>query len=201
VQEAVIPNRNDVATSPFPAREPIMFKKLAATTVLSLACTLAQAGPQYVDESGYALSGYDAVAYHSLKQVEIGQQQPEAVPGKKSITAEFNGAIWAFSSNENRDKFVANPEKYAPQFDGHCAYGISQGGKVPANPNLWRIIDDKLYVNINPAVVGFFEEDIPGLLKTGNENWTAELESAEASDRSWKSMKANDSTYSTEAPL
>jgi len=170
-----------------------MFKKIAATA--------AYAGPQYVDESGYALSGYDAVAYHSLDQVEVGQKQPEAVPGKKSITAEYNGAIWAFSNEENRDKFVANPEKYAPQYDGHCAYGISQGGKVPANPNLWRIIEDKLYVNINPAVVGFFEEDIPGLLNAGNEKWSAELETVEASDRSWKSMKANDGTYSTEAPL
>lgn len=178
-----------------------MFKKLAASAIMTFACTLAYAGPQYVDESGYAVSGYDVVAYHSLKQVDIGQKQPEAVPGKKDITAEFNGAIWAFSSAENRDEFVANPEKYAPQFDGHCAYGVSQGGKVPANPNLWRIINEKLYININPAVVGFFEEDIPGLLKAGNEKWASQLESVEASDRSWKAMKANDGTYSTESPL
>lgn len=178
-----------------------MFKKLAATAVMTFACAVAHAGPQYVDESGYAVSGYDVVAYHSLKQAEVGQSQPEAVPGKKDITAEFNGAKWAFSSEANRDTFLANPEKYAPQFDGHCAYGISQGGKVPANPNLWRIIDDKLYININPAVVGFFEEDIPGLLKVGNEKWEAELEAVEASTRSWKEMKANDGTYSTESPL
>lgn len=178
-----------------------MIKKIVATTVLSLACTFAYAGPQYVDESGYAASGYDVVAYHGLKQVELGQKQPEAVPGKKDITAEHNGAKWAFSSVENRDMFVANPEKFAPQYDGHCAYGVSQGGKVPANPNLWRIIDEKLYVNINPAVVGFFEEDIPGLLMTAETNWEKKLESKGASDRSWKEMKANDGTYSTESPL
>lgn len=178
-----------------------MFKKLVGATILSLAGSLAYAGPQYVDESGFALSGYDAVAYHSLEQVEVGQKQPEAVPGKKDITTEYNGATWAFATTENRDLFVAEPEKYAPQYDGHCAYGISQGGKVPANPNLWRIIDDKLYVNINPAVVGFFEEDIPGFLKTGDEVWQSELETADASDRSWKAIKANDSTYTTEAPL
>jgi YHS domain-containing protein len=178
-----------------------MIRKLIATTVLTLACTFAYAGPQYVDESGFAASGYDVVAYHGLNQVEVGQKQPEAIPGKKDITAEFNGAKWAFSSTENRDMFVANPEKYAPQYDGHCAYGVSQGGKVPANPNLWRIIDEKLYVNINPAVVGFFEEDIPGLLKVAETNWEKELEAAEASERSWKEMKANDGTYTTEAPL
>lgn len=185
-----------------PTRErATMFKKLTATAVMTLACTFAYAGPQYVDESGYALSGYDPVAYHSLEQAPVGEKQPEAVPGKKAITAEFNGATWAFSTTDNRDTFLANPEKYAPQFDGHCAYGISQGGKVPANPNLWRIIDEKLYVNINPAVVGFFEEDIPGLLTAGEEKWKAELEAVEASDRSWKEMKANDGTYSTESPL
>lgn len=178
-----------------------MIKKIVATTLLSLACTLAYAGPQYVDESGYAASGYDVVAYHGLKQVEVGQKQPEAIPGKKDITAEFNGAKWAFSSVENRDMFLANPEKFAPQYDGHCAYGVSQGGKVPANPNLWRIIDEKLYVNINPAVVGFFEEDIPGLLKAAETNWDDKLESKSASDRSWKELKANDGTYSTESPL
>lgn len=178
-----------------------MIKKLALSAVLSLACTLANAGEQYVDESGFALSGYDAVAYHSLKQVEIGQKQPEAIPGNKSITAEYNGATWAFSSAANRDAFVANPEKYAPQYDGHCAYGVAQGGKVPANPNLWRIIDDKLYVNINPPVVGFFEEDIPGLVKTGEQNWASKLEANPASAKSWKALKANDGTYSTEAPL
>ncbi len=178
-----------------------MIKKLIATTVLTLACSFAHAGDQYVDESGYALSGYDVVAYHSLEQVEVGQKQPEAIPGKKDITAEYNGAKWAFSTTENRDLFAANPEKYAPQYDGHCAYGVSQGGKVPANPNLWRIIDDKLYVNINPAVVGFFEEDIPGLLTIAETNWSNELESVEASPRSWKEMKANDGTYSSDAPL
>lgn len=178
-----------------------MIKKLVMAAALSLSCTLAYAGPQYVDESGYALSGYDTVAYFSLDQVEIGNKQAEAVPGKKDITAEYNGATWAFSTVENRELFVANPEKYVPQYDGHCAYGISQGGKVPANPNLWRIVDGKLYVNINPAVVGFFEEDIPGFISDGDITWSEKLEAADASDRSWKAIKANDATYTTVAPL
>ncbi|MGI9449455.1 MAG: YHS domain-containing (seleno)protein [Geminicoccaceae bacterium] len=160
----------------------------------------AEAGPQYVDESNFAVSGYDVVAYHDLEQAAVGQSQPEAVPGKTSITADFNGATWAFSSVENRDKFVADPAQYAPQFDGHCAYGVAQGGKVPGNPNLWRIVDDKLYLNINPPVVGFWEEDISGQIGTADNNWGG-LESAEASAKSWKSIKANDSTYTQSAPI
>lgn len=165
-----------------------------------MVASAAHAGPQYVDETNFAASGYDVVAYQSLEQVPVGQKQPEAVPGNAGITAEYNGAMWAFSSEENRDKFVANPEAYAPQFDGHCAYGISQGGKVPANPNLWRIVDGKLYLNITPNVVGFWEADIPGQIDTAYSKWGGGLESQAASAKSWKSINANDGTYSTEAP-
>ncbi|MEM7041758.1 MAG: YHS domain-containing (seleno)protein [Pseudomonadota bacterium] len=160
----------------------------------------AHAGPQYVDESKFAVSGYDVVAYHGLEQATVGQAQPEAVPGNAGITAEYNGAVWAFSTEENRDKFAANPEAYAPQYDGHCAYGIAQGGKVPGNPNLWRIVDGKLYLNITPNVVTFWEEDIPGQINTAEGNWGGGLEGKAASAKSWKAINANDGTYSTEAP-
>lgn len=160
----------------------------------------AHAGPQYVDESKFAASGYDVVAYQSLEQSPVGQSQPEAVPGNADITADYNGATWAFASEENRDTFLADPAQYAPQYDGHCAYGVAQGGKVPGNPNLWRIVDGKLYLNINPPVVGFWEEDIPGQINTAEGNWTG-LESQDASANSWKDIKANDSTYTQNAPI
>ncbi|WP_273510107.1 YHS domain-containing (seleno)protein, partial [Planktotalea frisia] len=86
----------------------------------------------------------------------------------------------AFSSAANRELFTANPDKYVPQFDGHCAYGVSKGGKVPGNPNLWRIVDDKLYLNITKNVVGFWEEDIPGNITLADGNWVS-IEPAAAS--------------------
>ncbi|EBA15475.1 hypothetical protein RSK20926_14696 [Roseobacter sp. SK209-2-6] len=131
----------------------------------------ALAGEQFVDETGYAVSGFDVVAYRSLEQSSVGAAQPAAVPGLASITAEYNGATFAFASEENRAKFQENPAYYAPQYDGHCAYGVSRGGKVPGNPNLWRIVDDRLYLNITPVVVGFWEEDIPGNIETAEGNW------------------------------
>ncbi|MEO0765733.1 MAG: YHS domain-containing (seleno)protein [Pseudomonadota bacterium] len=143
-----------------------------AASALTLA-TSAFAGPQYLDETGYAVSGYDVVAYFDLEQAPVGQSQPAGVPGKASITAEYNGATFAFSTEANRDAFVADPAKYAPQYDGHCAYGVAKGGKVPGNPNLWRIVDGKLFLNINPAVVGFWEEDIPGNLELSEGNWVS----------------------------
>ncbi len=153
----------------------------AAASALTFA-TSAFAGDQYIDGTGFAVSGYDVVAYFGLDQSPVGQSQPAGVPGKAAITAEYNGATFAFSTEENRDLFVADPAKYAPQYDGHCAYGVAQGGKVPANPNLWRIIDDKLYLNITKNVVGFWEEDIPGNLSKSTTNWVS-LDPQPASDR------------------
>ena len=129
------------------------------------------AGPQYLDKTGYAISGYDVVAYRTLESNPVGEQQTKAVPGNADITAEWNGAKWAFSTEENRDKFLENPEYYVPQYDGHCAYGVALNGKVPANPHLWRIIDDKLYLNVTNTIVGLWEKDIGGFITTADGNW------------------------------
>ncbi len=148
------------------------FALTIAATAISFAHA-AYAGEQYVDETGFAVSGYDVVAYFDLPQNPVGQTQTAPVSGDKAITAEHNGAVFAFSSHANRDTFVANPTKYMPQYDGHCAYGVAKGGKVPGNPTLWRIVDGKLYLNITKNVVGFWEEDIAGNLNLSEGNWPA----------------------------
>jgi YHS domain-containing protein len=152
-------------------------KRFSLTLAFLFAASLpAFGGEQYVDGTGYAVSGYDVVAYHGLAQ------SASAIPGRSDITAKYNGAVFAFSNVENRDKFLSNPAKYAPQFDGHCAFGVSKGGKVPANPNLWRVVDGKLYLNITRNVAGFWTSDIPGNISRGNSSWV-NLEAAPASTR------------------
>ena len=142
----------------------------AAAAALAFAAP-AFAGEQYVDGTGFAVSGYDVVSYWNLDQSPVGQSQQAPARGKASITAEYNGATFAFSSEANRDRFAADPASFVPQYDGHCAYGVSKGGKVPGNPNLWRIVDDKLYLNITDVVVGFWEEDIPGNINLAEGHW------------------------------
>lgn len=172
---------------------------LGSAIALALAGT-ALAGPQYVDETGYALSGYDPVAYFDLAQAPAGEPQPAAVPGRADITAEWNDATWAFASEANRDRFLEDPEAYVPAYDGHCAFGVAKGGKVPGNPNLWRIVDGTLYVNINPAVQGMWTDDIEGNLQASMANWPG-LENDPASSDSWIRLDANAGTYETLAPL
>ena len=158
-----------------------MFKMTALALVFAAGFAGgAFAGDQYVDKTGFAVSGYDVVSYFELSQSEVGQPQQSPLPGSAAITAEYNGAKFAFATKANRDKFLADPAAFAPQYDGHCAYGIAQGGKVPGNPTLWRIIDGKLYLNITKNVVGFWESDIPGNLKKSKKNWGG-LESAAGS--------------------
>lgn len=168
-------------------------RTLIATSALLLSTVMSQAGPQYIDKTGFAVSGYDVVAYFSLPQSEIGEAQVKAVPGQSSITAEYNGETFAFSSVANRDTFLENPEKYAPQFDGHCAYGVAVGGKVPANPNLWRIVDDKLYLNITEGVVKQWEKSVDKNITSADKKWL-KLEEASASSDSIPS-------FSSAAPL
>jgi YHS domain-containing protein len=143
---------------------------VAAATAITFA-SAAFAGPQFVDKTGFAVSGYDVVAYFDLEQSPVGTSQPAAVPGDKDITSTYNGATFAFSSEDNKARFDADPAAFVPQYDGHCAYGVSKGGKVPGNPDLWRIVDGKLYLNITQNVVGFWEEDIPGNINLAQGNW------------------------------
>lgn len=149
-----------------------MFKM--TTLAFAFATTLAGgafAGEQYLDATGFAVSGYDVVSYFDLPQAAVGQSQPVPLAGQANITAEYNGATFAFATEANRDRFLADPAAFAPQYDGHCAYGVAKGGKVPGNPTLWRIVDGKLYLNITKTVVGFWESDIPGNLQQSEANW------------------------------
>src|SRR6056297_697472 len=94
----------------------------ALSTVSALAV---EAGDAYTAANGFAVSGYDVVAYWDMAddQAPIGGDQPDAVPGRADLTAEHDGATYAFASAENRERFGANPEAFVPQYDGHCAYG------------------------------------------------------------------------------
>ena len=96
------------------------------------------------DKNGLALEGYDSVAYFT---------EGAPTPGRASISYEWEGATWQFASVDNRDKFIADPERYAPQFGGHCAVARAQGMHVKGSPELWRIEDGMLFLNKNKLAV------------------------------------------------
>ncbi len=126
----------------------------------------------YKSSDGLAISGYDTVAYF---------KEAKPVEGKSEFSTNWNGAKWQFSSAENRDEFIKNPEKYAPQYGGYCAYAVSQGYTASSDPNAWRIVDGKLYVNYNKSVQEKWEKDIPNFISSADKNWNELAEKAEAS--------------------
>ena len=114
------------------------------------------------DAMGFMIRGYDPVAYFT---------EGRPVPGHPDISVEYGGAKYLFSSAANRDAFNANPEKYAPQYGGYCAFGVSEGKKFDIDPASWRIVDDKLYVNLNPVVLEMWGADTKNYLQKSEKNW------------------------------
>ena len=144
---------------------------LGAAATMALAAGTALAGPQYLHD-GYALGGYDAVAYHT---------EDAAQRGSAEFSHDHNGATWLFTSAENRDLFAADPEAYAPAYDGHCAFGVSQDLKVPGDPEIWAVVDGVLYVNVSPRAQTLWEQDVPGHIERATVNWP-DLEPQPAAD-------------------
>ncbi len=131
----------------------------------TLAATVVARGKQaryFVDNRGVAIRGTDPVAYFN---------QGGPVRGKSELAYRWNGATWHFSSAENRDLFAANPERYAPQYGGFCAWAVSQGYTAPIDPSAWKIVDGKLYLNFNQQIQRRWERDIPGNIGRANSNW------------------------------
>ena len=129
---------------------------------LSLGASLAAAQAVNTDKSGVAIRGYDPVAYFS---------QQQALKGSASFAATHAGATYYFSSAANRDAFVANPDKYVPVYGGYCAYGVANGHKVNIDPEAFRVVNDKLYLNYSKDVQKKWLADIPGNIAKAETNW------------------------------
>ena len=118
---------------------------------------------QYTTANG-AIDGYDPVSYFTDAKAERGSPD---------ISTEWNGATWHFSSKEHRNSFVADPEKYAPQYGGFCALGMAHGGDVPTNPEAWTIYDDKLYLNMITEVSVTWRYNPDKLIPRAGTKWEA----------------------------
>ena len=129
---------------------------------------LAQADnpPVAIDDAGRAIRGYDAVAYFS-----DGQPQP----GDPAFSHDWKGATWLFASAAHRDAFAAEPARYAPQFGGYCAYAITKGHVLEARPEVWSIVDDRLYLNLGPGAQKKWRADVPGNIARAISNWPGAL--------------------------
>jgi YHS domain-containing protein len=153
----------------------IMFMKRLMLIVGFLALTSAAIGQasksakQNLDSDRLAIEGYDPVAYFKGKK---------AVEGKKELAHEYQGAVYRFSTQQNREAFIAAPSAYLPQYGGWCAYAMgATGEKVEVDPETFKIVDGKLYL--------FYNKFFNNTLETWNKNETALKSKA---DINWKSL-------------
>ena len=118
------------------------------------------------------ISGYDLVAYFTDGKPTRGSGYQVSV---------FEGVTYAFASEEHKEMFEANPEKYVPAYGGHCAYGVAVGKKFVTDPEVWRIVDGTLYLNLDRDIQRTWEKDVPGYIKKADANWS-EIKDKAASD-------------------
>jgi YHS domain-containing protein len=141
------------------------FSALLAGILVILAASPALAGEINTGYFGdVAIKGYDPVAYFTVSK---------AVKGSEKYSHRWLGAKWHFSSPENQKSFQATPVKFAPQYGGYCSDGVAYG-QATANidPEAWRIIDGKLYLNFDPGSAQELEE-LEGQLEKAEANWPA----------------------------
>lgn len=135
---------------------------LAGSILLASSLSFAADIDMNADANDLAIKGYDPVSYFTMSNPKMG---------KASYTATYKGGIYRFSSEENRDMFKANPAKYAPQYGGFCAFGVAMEKKFDTDPLAWKIVDNKLYLNLNKDVQKKWLTDVPGYLGQSNDNW------------------------------
>ena len=116
---------------------------------------------------GVAIKGYDPVAYFT---------QGKPVKGSDEFEFEWMDAKWRFSNARHLELFKSDPEKYAPQYGGYWAYAVAVGTTANVDPvNGWKIVDGKLYLNLNRKIQKRWEKDIPGYIQKADQNWPGVL--------------------------
>jgi hypothetical protein len=158
-----------VVTSPRHLQE-IMKTVLQILSLLLLMGTAFMSLPAHAETSpiytGFfsdkAASGYDVVAYFTVGK---------PTEGDKRFSHTHAGATWLFSSAANRDAFIADPAKYSPQYGGYCAWAVSQGYTASGDPEFWKIVDGKLYLNYDAGVQKKWEADVPNFILAADKSW------------------------------
>jgi hypothetical protein len=135
---------------------------LMSVTFISLLAGMIGIAYGATPEEPVAIKGYDTVAYFTAGK---------ALKGGEDFTFSWHGMRWLFQSKENRDLFAVSPAKYAPQYDGWCAWAMTESRKAVTDPEVWKIVDGKLYLNCSPAAYEKWSRDIPGNIKKADDIW------------------------------
>ena len=146
------------------------FRERAVSALLGLIVVLTAAQSSIAGEAGrvnagadnVAIEGFDTVAYFTMGR---------PMKGDPEFTYSWNGATWQFAAAEHRDLFAEDPERYAPQFGGFCSMALAHGQIAEVDPEVWTIVDGKLYLNFNKSVGEKFRQNLKENIEKADENW------------------------------
>jgi YHS domain-containing protein len=149
-----------------------MWKSLALTLLAAIAPLASVHAADEVNISkgatlagpGLAAHGYDVVAFFT---------DGKPVIGSDAFAVAHNGGTYRFASREHLDAFKTNPAKYEPAFGGFCAYGVALGKKFDGDPRFWKIVDGKLYLNLNADIQSEWSKDVAGNISKADANWSS----------------------------
>ena len=114
--------------------------------------------------STMAVQGYDLVSFYTEKRPVVGNGH---------YVTDHEGAMYQFSSDENLALFEENPEAYLPAYGGYCAYAVTLGKKLVGDPEVARIVDGKLYLNLDVRVQDTWLKDVPGNIRKADKKWVS----------------------------
>ena len=154
-------------------KETSMFKSLLKLSLLAAFASMLALPAFAADEvnvtrgatlagPGLAARGYDVVAYFATGTPTLGSDD---------FAVAQDGATYRFANQANLDAFKKDPAKYKPAFGGFCAYGVALGKKFDGDPLYWKIVDGKLYLNLNGKIQSEWSKDILGNLGKAEGNW------------------------------
>jgi YHS domain-containing protein len=137
--------------------------RFASVAILSLTATYALAG-DFFEEKGVALNSYDALSYFT--------SAPDPIPGVKDLSFDYKGSKFYFITSSHLRTFTSDPERYAPQYGGFDAYGVSQGRKVGGHPRVFAVVDGKLYMFSDVESRKNWKKDVAGNVARASEQWS-----------------------------
>ena len=134
---------------------------LISILMLTGLATNAFAGSTHAN-STTGVQGYDLVSYHTSRG---------PVRGNGHHLSVHDGVTYLFASKENKQAFDQNPQKYLPAYGGYCAFGVSVGKKFVGDPEVWKIVDGTLYLNLDANIQKDWLKDVPGRIEAANKHW------------------------------
>lgn len=116
------------------------------------------------NSTGFAIGGYDPVAYFI---------QRKAANGHEGIEYRWGGANWRFANTGNRDAFAKHPSFYVPQFAGYDAVSLSQGLTVEGSPALWAFYQRHIYLFASQKNLAAWHRNRSQTIAAARSNWGA----------------------------